>query len=107
LRKAKGVPQDIKKIFVTAFDVTSYEHLAVQAAFQRYTDNSVSKTINLPSEAKADEVRNIYLTAYKFKCKGITVYRYGSKSEQVLSFGEPVKAASEYSGGCIMGACPF
>lgn len=107
LRKVKGIPQDIKKIFVTAFDVNAYEHLAVQAAFQRYTDNSVSKTINLPSEATAEDVRNIYLTACKLKCKGITVYRYGSKSEQVLSFGEPVKAASEYSGGCIMGTCPF
>lgn len=107
-----GMPSDIKKIFVTAFDVKPEEHLYIQAAFQRYTDNSVSKTVNLPTEAEVEDVKRIYLLAHKLKCKGITVYRYGTKKEQVLSFseyvgleGKFVDAASEYSGGCASDVC--
>jgi len=118
LKKIKGVPRDVKRTFVTAFDVTPEEHVQVQAAFQKYTDNSVSKTINLPADATVDDVKKIYLTAYKLKCKGITIYRYGSKKEQVLSFGYPnmdehsdaggpLAVDSEYSGGCATGSCPF
>ncbi len=118
LKKIKGIPEDVKKIFVTAFDVAPEEHLRVQAAFQKFTDNSVSKTINLPFEATIDEVRKIYLRAYELKCKGITVYRYGTKRGQVLSFGsgnafegmpgkETIAVDSEYSGGCLSGLCPF
>ena len=118
LQKIKEIPRDMKRIFVTAFDVTPAQHLRVQAAFQRYSDNSVSKTINLPSEATVEDVRKIYLMAYRMKCKGITIYRYGSKEEQVLSFGykekdQPVvhsdiiAVESEYSGGCAAGTCPF
>jgi ribonucleoside-diphosphate reductase alpha chain len=118
LQKIKEIPRDMKRIFVTAFDVTPAQHLQVQAAFQRYSDNSVSKTINLPSEATVEDVRKIYLVAYQMKCKGITIYRYGSKEEQVLSFGykekdQPVvhsdiiAVESEYSGGCAAGTCPF
>ncbi len=118
LQKIKEIPRDMKRIFVTAFDVTPVQHLQVQAAFQRYSDNSVSKTINLPSEATVEDVRKIYLVAYQMKCKGITIYRYGSKEEQVLSFGykekdQPVvhsdiiAVESEYSGGCAAGTCPF
>jgi ribonucleoside-diphosphate reductase alpha chain len=118
LRKLKGIPRDMKRVFVTAFDVTPQQHLLLQAAFQKHTDNSVSKTINLPSDATIDEVRKIYLMAHKLGCKGITVYRYGSKEEQVLSFdftgrtqpvvsGDLITAHSEYSGGCVTGTCPF
>ena len=118
LQKIKGIPADIKRTFVTAFDVTPREHVQIQAAFQKYTDNSVSKTINLPADATVEDVRKIYLLAYKLKCKGITVYRYGSKTDQVLSFGYrkteaqaevsgPVSVDSEYSGGCATGLCPF
>lgn len=113
----REVPGSVKKIFVTAFDTEPMDHLRIQAAFQRYTDNSVSKTINLPQEATVDDVRRIYLAAYKLRLKGITVYRYGSKEEQVLTFGEkrkgkalfsePLIAGSEYSGGCASGVCPF
>ena len=118
LRKIKGIPKDVKRTFVTAFDVTLQEHVQIQAAFQRSTDNSVSKTINLPAEATVDDVRKIFLLAYQLKCKGITIYRYGSKKDQVLSFGYkkteaqtavsgPVSVDSEYSGGCATGACSF
>jgi len=108
LQKIKGIPSDIKRIFVTAFDLKPSGHLYIQAAFQKYTDNSVSKTVNLPSSASVEDVKNIYLLAHKLKCKGITIYRYGTKKEQVLflSKGEkPVTAASEYSGGCASEVC--
>jgi len=118
VQNIKGVPADMKRLFVTAFDVTPAKHLQIQAAFQKHTDNAVSKTINLPSDATIDDVRKIYLMAHKLKCKGITVYRYGCKPDQVLSFshsetaepgisGELITAYSEYSGGCIAGTCAF
>jgi ribonucleoside-diphosphate reductase alpha chain len=118
LQKIKNIPEDIKRTFVTAFDIKPKEHLQIQAAFQKYTDNAVSKTVNLPSDATVEDVRNIYLLAYKLKCKGITVYRYGSKPEQVLSFSfgeqpepdfsaELITVGPEYSGGCIAGSCVF
>jgi ribonucleoside-diphosphate reductase alpha chain len=118
LQNIKGIPEDIKKLFVTAFDVSPREHVQMQAAFQMHTDNAVSKTINLPSDATAEDVRNIYLLAHQFKCKGITIYRYGSRPEQVLSFDysertepticpELVTAGPEYSGGCASRDCAF
>jgi ribonucleoside-diphosphate reductase alpha chain len=118
VQNMKEVPADLRKIYVTAFDIAPSQHLKIQGAFQRYTDNSVSKTINLPPEASAEEVRDIYFSAYELKCKGITVYRYGTKKEQVLSFStgmaeKPLEdfnfitAESEFSGGCHSGLCPF
>lgn len=116
LQKIKEIPKDMKKIFVTAFDVSPDQHLKIQAAFQEYTDNSISKTINLPHEAIVDDISKIYNMAYRLKCKGITIYRYGSKEKQVLSFDYGTKeqsenargvviADSEYSGGCASGEC--
>ncbi|MFN3621325.1 MAG: vitamin B12-dependent ribonucleotide reductase [Nitrososphaerales archaeon] len=116
LKTVNGIPEKIKEIFQTAFDVPPEWHVKMQAAFQRYTDNAVSKTVNLPNEATPDDVRKIYLLAYKLGCKGITVYRYGSKSEQVLYLGslerpdvrtldQYVGAGSEYSGGCPTPSC--
>ncbi|MBN1359463.1 MAG: adenosylcobalamin-dependent ribonucleoside-diphosphate reductase [Sedimentisphaerales bacterium] len=118
LREVKGVPSDVKRLFVTAFDVVPRQHLEIQAAFQKCTDNAVSKTINLPADATVDDVRDIYLAAYELKCKGITIYRYGSKTQQVLSVGgsdEPsqqphdefTSADTDYSGGCFTGVCDF
>jgi ribonucleoside-diphosphate reductase alpha chain len=108
------VPEDVKKLFVTALDIAPEWHVRMQAAFQKYTDNAVSKTVNLPSEATVEDVRKVYDLAWKLKCKGVTVFRYGSKPEQVLYIGEIqtkegkfVSAESEYAGGCPTKTCPF
>jgi len=118
LAQIKGIPSDVKRLFVTAFDVAGHQHLKIQAAFQRYTDNAVSKTINLPADATVEDVREIYLEAHRLRCKGITIYRYGSKPGQVLSVSEEeesrrdespdfVAVDADYAGGCISGVCDF
>lgn len=107
VQNIKGVPKDIKKIFVTALDIKPEWHVKMQATFQRYTENAVSKTVNLPKDATVDDVRKIYLLAYKLKCKGITIYRYGSKKGQILNIGKIVKVHPEYAGGCPYRRCLF
>lgn len=118
LRDLASIPEDLKRVFITSFDVSAEMHLRIQAAFQEHTDNSVSKTINLPADATVEDVRHIFVRAHEQKCKGITVYRYGTKRDQVLSFdsrsmGEReedlnfIMASSEYSGGCHSGLCTF
>jgi ribonucleoside-diphosphate reductase alpha chain len=113
IKDLRNIPSEVKRIFQTALDIDPEWHVRVQAAFQKYTDNAVSKTVNLPQDATTDKVREIYQLAYQLKCKGITVYRYGSKKEQVLYLGnlkedeKLVSAKSEYSGGCPATSCPF
>ncbi len=114
VQKVDGVPEDVKKLFVTALDIEPEWHVRMQAAFQKYTDNAVSKTVNLPTNASVNDVRKTYELAWKLKCKGVTVFRYGSRSEQVLYIGEIktqegkfVSAESEYAGGCPTQTCPF
>ncbi|HVP26163.1 MAG TPA: adenosylcobalamin-dependent ribonucleoside-diphosphate reductase [Candidatus Bathyarchaeia archaeon] len=114
VQKIAGVPDDVKRLFVTALDIEPEWHVRMQATFQKYTDNAVSKTVNLPNDATVEDVRRIYGLALKLKCKGVTVFRYGSKPEQVLYIGEVrtekgkfVSAESEYSGGCPTQNCPF
>ncbi|HPA14132.1 MAG TPA: adenosylcobalamin-dependent ribonucleoside-diphosphate reductase [Desulfobacterales bacterium] len=92
LKEVRNIPEELKKLFVTALEISPERHLQIQAAFQRYVDNSVSKTVNLPQEATFEEVANIYWMAWKLKLKGITIYRYGSKSVQVLELGEGEEA---------------
>ncbi|MGP3702651.1 MAG: vitamin B12-dependent ribonucleotide reductase [Candidatus Bathyarchaeota archaeon] len=87
LQKVDEVPLDVKRVFVTAFDVSPEWHVKMQAAFQKYTDNAVSKTVNLPYEATIEDVKKIYMLAWKLKCKGITVYRDKCRESQVLETG--------------------
>lgn len=97
----KEIPKEVQRLFVTALDMNYDWHVKMQAAFQKFCDNAVSKTINLPENATVDDVKKAYLLAYKLDCKGITVYRYGSKKEQVLYLGgDHVSATSEFAGGC-------
>lgn len=83
----EGVPPAAKKLFQCALDIPPDYHLRIQAAFQRHTDNSVSKTINLPHDATVDDVKEIYYKAWQMGLKGITIFRYGSKDQQVLELG--------------------
>ena len=87
LKDVEGVPEELKRLFVTALEIPPERHLQIQVAFQRYVDNSVSKTINLPHEATIQDIARIYFRAWELGLKGITIYRYGSKSAQVLELG--------------------
>jgi ribonucleoside-diphosphate reductase alpha chain len=88
------VPEDVRRIFVTAHDITPEVHIEMQSAFQKHTDNAVSKTVNFPNTASIDEVEKVYRLAYKTGCKGVTIYRDGSRDEQVLSTGKKEEKAA-------------
>lgn len=87
LAAVPGVPESARQLFRTALELDPEEHLAVQVAFQKHVDNAVSKTINLPNSATPDDVLRIYRRAWELGLKGITIYRYGSKAQQVLHLG--------------------
>ncbi len=96
IRDLKEIPQSIRRLFVTAHEVTPQWHIRLQAAFQKYTDNAVSKTVNFPHQAKPEDVRQVYLTAFETGLKGVTIYRDGSRDQQVLSFGAGKPKELEY-----------
>ncbi len=88
VQSVKGVPDDVKSLFVTAHDISAMDHVHMQAAFQEYTDNAVSKTVNFAHDANVEDVKEVYFEAHKLHCKGITVYRDGSRDVQVLTTGK-------------------
>jgi len=91
------IPDDIKNIFITALEISPQWHIKIQAAFQKYTDNAVSKTINFPKEATVDDVRTAYLLAYSLGTKGITIYRSGSREKEVIQTVKSVETKPAYA----------
>ena len=84
LQEIAEIPEDIKRTFTTAHDISPLDHITMQAAFQKYTDNAVSKTINLPNKARKKDVERAFMLAYELGCKGVTVFRYGASKAGTL-----------------------
>jgi ribonucleoside-diphosphate reductase alpha chain len=97
LKYIKEIPDHIKRVFVTSMDITPEAHVLMQAALQKYTSNALSKTINFPHNATMEDIAKGYLLAWKTGCKGITVYRDGSRYVQVLSTQETPQPKEESS----------
>jgi len=87
LQERDDVPDWVKDVYVTSQDISPEDHVFMQAAFQKYVDSGISKTINFASNATLDDVFNAYMTAWEQECKGITVYRNGSREKEVLVAG--------------------
>jgi ribonucleoside-diphosphate reductase alpha chain len=117
IQGTEEIPEDVRKVFVTAHDISPEWHVMMQAIFQKHTDNAVSKTVNFPFDATTNDVEKVYVLSYKLGCKGITIYRDKSREIQVLNIAsEPSKATeevyqsqpqpsmlkidAEYAGGC-------
>jgi ribonucleoside-diphosphate reductase alpha chain len=107
--RLEDVPQaseDLRRLFVTALDVPAEQHVRIQAAFQQHVDNAVSKTVNLPAEAAPADIAAVYRLAYQLGCKGVTVFRYGSKPAQVLELGvDETPIEREHFTKCDPNAC--
>ncbi|OHA52236.1 MAG: ribonucleoside-diphosphate reductase, adenosylcobalamin-dependent [Candidatus Terrybacteria bacterium RIFCSPLOWO2_01_FULL_48_14] len=97
----KEVPVKWRRVFVTAHDLNAQDHIKIQAAFQKHTDNAVSKTINMPATATADDVKKAYLLAWETGCKGITIYRDQSKAQQVLNIKGHIKKEPKPEGEIV------
>jgi ribonucleoside-diphosphate reductase alpha chain len=101
-----AVPEHLRKLFMTALEVTPEHHVRIQAAYQEHVDNAVSKTVNLPHDATLEDVEHVYRLAHRLGCKGVTIYRYGSKAEQVLEIGlDESTYEHEHFAKCDPGAC--
>jgi len=88
LKGRRDIPEDVQRVFKTALEISAADHIEMQAAFQEYTDNAVSKTVNLPSEATREEVAGAFLLAYQKGVKGITVFRYGGKQGTMVRYSD-------------------
>jgi len=106
VRGLKAVPKKYQRLFITAHEIDPMWHLRVQAAFQNHTDNAVSKTVNLPWQTGPDTVREIFLAAHEAGLKGVTVYRDGSRAEQVLSIGRKRELIPDAGPDVKLGRCP-
>ncbi len=100
IRQIPDIPEDIRRVFGTAHEIDPIWHIKMQAVFQKYTENAVSKTINLRHDSKEEDVKSAYLLAWDMGCKGITIFRDGSKNAQVLNLGlndkkEEIKVSGE------------
>ncbi len=95
IQNVEEIPKHVRRLFQTTFDIPPEQHIRIQAAFQRYVDNSVSKTINFPPYATPNDVEKAYWLAYKLGCKGVTVYRYGSRKSQVITTVKLEKTGEE------------
>ncbi len=102
IQRISAIPEDVRRLFPTAHDILPEFHVKMQAVFQRFVDNAVSKTINLPEDATLEQTGSVFLLANKLKCKGCTIYRYGSKQKQALEFG-----SVDFLNVCVSGICSY
>ncbi len=96
----KEIPQDMQKIYKVAHDINWRDHIKMQAAFQKWTDNAITKTINMPSSTTPGDIKEAYILAWKLGCKGLTVYRDKTKQNQVFEFGKSSSSVGKISKTC-------